>query len=109
MAYLLALETSSTLCSVALLMGAGGGGIGGGGIEKSHSSHITVLIDSLLHHDTYMLLADFDAYLKAQSLADAAFADPERWTRMSILNVARCGYFSSDRSVREYAERIWKL
>ena len=54
-----------------------------------------------------MLLADFDAYLAAQDEVDAAYRDPERWTRMSILNVARSGFFSSDRAVQEYAERIW--
>jgi starch phosphorylase len=67
------------------------------------------LMDGLLHHDPYMLFADFDAYLAAQAQVDAAWRDTEGWTRKSILNVARCGWFSSDRSVREYAERIWKL
>jgi glycogen phosphorylase len=67
------------------------------------------LADDLLHHDRFMLLADFDAYIEAQEAVDVAFADPDRWTRMSILNVARCGYFSSDRSVQDYAEKIWKL
>lgn len=67
------------------------------------------VVESLLGHDEYFLLADFDAYLDAQDEVDRAFLDQERWTRMAIRNVARCGYFSSDRSVREYAERIWKV
>jgi starch phosphorylase len=67
------------------------------------------LLDSLLHDDRFMLLADFDAYLAAQDAVDAAYRDRNAWTRSAILNVARCGFFSSDRSVKEYAERIWKL
>jgi glycogen phosphorylase len=62
-----------------------------------------------VNQDTFLTLADFDAYLDAQAEVDSAFRAKEAWTRMSILNVARCGYFSSDRSVREYAEKIWKV
>jgi glycogen phosphorylase len=67
------------------------------------------LIEDLMYHDRYMLLVDFEPYLAAQAEVDRAYRDPHRWTRSAILNVARCGYFSSDRSVQEYAERIWKL
>jgi glycogen phosphorylase len=67
------------------------------------------VVDELLHHDRYLLLADFGAYLDAQERVDAAYRDREGWTRMAIRNVARCGFFSSDRSVKDYAERIWRL
>jgi starch phosphorylase len=67
------------------------------------------LIDSLLQRDPYLVLADFASYVNCQSEVGLAFRDPERWDRMSILNVARVGRFSSDRAIREYAERIWNV
>lgn len=67
------------------------------------------LVEDLLHHDRFMLLADFESYLEAQAEVDRVYRDQERWTRMSIINVARCGYFSGDRAVREYARKVWKL
>jgi starch phosphorylase len=54
-----------------------------------------------------MLLADFRAYVDCQERVSQAYADQERWTKMSILNVARIGYFSSDRTIREYCRDIW--
>jgi starch phosphorylase len=67
------------------------------------------LVDSLLYDDQYMLLADYQSYIDCQDDVDRAFRDEERWTAMSILNVARMGKFSSDRSIREYAEKIWRV
>ena len=67
------------------------------------------LVANLLHHDHYLLLADFDSYMNAQMAVDQAYADREDWSRMSILNTARSGKFSSDRSIREYCEDIWKV
>jgi starch phosphorylase len=65
------------------------------------------MLEHLLERDTYLLLADYRAYVEAQVAADEAFRDAERWAKMSILNVARAGKFSSDRAIREYCERIW--
>jgi starch phosphorylase len=65
------------------------------------------LLDHLLNHDTYLVLADYRAYVDAQGEADRVFRDSARWARMSILNVARAGKFSSDRSIREYCDTIW--
>jgi starch phosphorylase len=67
------------------------------------------LVDSLLYHDDYLLLADYQSYVDCQDKVSDAYRDQEAWTRMSILNVARMGKFSSDRSMREYADEIWNV
>jgi starch phosphorylase len=67
------------------------------------------LLDNLLHHDRYLVLADYSAYAECQRSVDAVYRDTERWTRMSILNCAYSGRFSSDRSIREYCQHIWQV
>jgi starch phosphorylase len=66
------------------------------------------LIDSLLTRDEYLLLADYPAYIECQDRVSEAYRDLDRWSHMSILNTARIGKFSSDRSIREYCQEIWK-
>src|SRR5271165_3150088 len=65
------------------------------------------IVDSLLGSDEYLLLADYQSYIDCQQQVSQAYLDQEHWTRMSILNTARMGKFSSDRSIREYARNIW--
>jgi starch phosphorylase len=65
------------------------------------------LIDGLINQDPYLLLADFQSYIDCQAKVSLAYGDTERWTRMSILNTARSGKFSSDRTIREYCAEIW--
>ena len=59
--------------------------------------------------DHYLLLADYASYIAGQERVDALYRDPEEWTRRAVLNVANMGKFSSDRTIKEYAERIWNV
>jgi len=81
--------------------------IASGGFSGGNRDLFRPIVDSLLNWDTYLVLVDFQAYLECQYKVDRAFRDQEQWTRMSILNVARMGKFSSDRSIREYCDKIW--
>lgn len=67
------------------------------------------IIDSLINTDNFMLFADFDAYIRCQSVVSQNFLNPEDWTHKSILNVASTGKFSSDRAIAEYAKDIWNV
>ena len=83
--------------------------ISAGHFSEGDPHRFQPIIDSLLHHDEYLLLADYQPYIEIQDEAAQVYQDPERWTRMSILNAARCGFFSSDRSMRQYCDDIWKV
>ena len=65
-------------------------------------------VASLVERDRFMALADFRAYIDAQERVDAAWKDQDAWVRSAILNVARSGFFSSDRSIGDYLDRIWR-
>ena len=67
------------------------------------------MVDKLLDSDPYFVLADFLDYLECQEEVAEVFRDRPRWNKMSILNAARVGKFSSDRSISEYCEDIWKV
>jgi starch phosphorylase len=82
--------------------------IGGGELAPAQPDLFMPIYRSLLDQgDGYMLLADFDSYLACQQRVADAYRDPDGWTRKSILNVARMGRFSSDRTIKEYAEEVW--
>ncbi len=84
--------------------------IGGGAFSPEEPGRYRGLVDSLLWGgDHYLLLADFASYLEAQKRVDAHFTDPDAWARTAVLNVAGMGFFSSDRTIAEYARRIWHV
>jgi starch phosphorylase len=81
--------------------------IAAGVFSKGDRNLFMPLLDSLLNHDEYLVLADYQSYIDCQDRVSRAFRDQRQWTAMSILNTARMGTFSSDRSIREYCARIW--
>lgn len=83
--------------------------IGSGFFSHGDANRFRPLVDALFNSDPYLLFADYQSYVECQDKVGQAYQDPEHWARMSILNTARMGYFSSDRSIRDYAENIWKV
>ena len=81
--------------------------IASGTFSGGNAREFEPIVSNLLHEDRFLVLADYQAYLDAQARVDSAYANPEAWTRSAILNVARSGFFSSDRSIRDYLDRIW--
>ena len=67
------------------------------------------LLNSLTGSDPFFVMADFEDYLKTQEIVSKAWNDKQKWNKMALLNTARSGYFSSDRSIREYCDSIWKV
>jgi starch phosphorylase len=83
--------------------------ISSGHFSKGDQGLFKPLVDLMLTRDEYLVFADYPSYIDCQGKVNKAFQDQKVWNRMSILNVARSGKFSSDRSIREYAEKIWKV
>lgn len=67
------------------------------------------IVDMLLHHDRFLTLADYSAYVTAQDLVSNTYTDRAKWARMAIMNIASAGKFSSDRTISEYAREIWGM
>jgi starch phosphorylase len=82
--------------------------LAGGEFSHGDRNLFQPLVNSLLTNDDYMLLADYQSYIDCQDTVSLAYTNQKEWTRMSILNVARIGKFSSDRSIRDYCADIWK-
>jgi starch phosphorylase len=79
-----------------------GGVLLGSATDAGHA-----VVSHLMDHDPFLVFADYRSYVDAQDRVSAAYLDPEQWNRMAILNVARTGFFSSDRSMQDYLDRIW--
>ncbi|HEY6180293.1 MAG TPA: glycogen/starch/alpha-glucan phosphorylase, partial [Kofleriaceae bacterium] len=83
--------------------------IAGGEFSPGERTLFAPLVDNLLHHDPFFVLADFRAYTDCQRSVEDRWRTPAAWLRSSILNTARGGRFSSDRAIREYARTIWNV
>ena len=81
--------------------------IRGGVFSPDDPARYVGLVDSLVSYDRFLLCADFDAYWEAQRRVDELWHEPNRWWRSAVLNTARMGWFSSDRTIGEYAREIW--
>jgi len=83
--------------------------IGSGELSRGDTEVFRPIVENLIHSDPFLVLADYADYVACQDKVSAAWKDQERWSRMSILNTARSGKFSSDRAIGEYCEGIWNV
>jgi starch phosphorylase len=83
--------------------------IASGALSYGDAERFRPIVENLLTDDPFLVLADYRAYIDAQERVTALWRDPRAWTRKSILNAVRMGKFSSDRSIRDYCERVWKI
>ena len=80
-----------------------------GNLEEFRDIYNSLLDANNGRPDMYFILADFHSYAEAQKRVEEAYKDSAKWAKMALLNVAKCGKFSSDRTIEEYAKEIWKL
>ncbi len=83
--------------------------IASGAFSAGNRDLFKPIIDALLNHDDYLVLADYGPYVECSETAARAYQDAEAWARMSILNTARCGFFSSDRTIQDYCRDVWNV
>jgi starch phosphorylase len=83
------------------------GAIASGKFSDGNRETFAPIVDSLLHEDRFLALADYQSYVDAQDRVDLAYRNQPAWNRSAVLNVARSGFFSSDRSIQDYLDRIW--
>jgi len=83
--------------------------IGSGVLAGGDQNLFRPLLDRLLHEDPFLVLADYQAYVDCQQQVSALWSDQRAWTRKAILNVARMGKFSSDRSIPDYCDHVWRV
>jgi starch phosphorylase len=83
--------------------------IASGALARGDRELFRPLVENLLDHDPFLLLADYQSYIDAQERVSALWRNSKAWTRASIVNTARMGKFSSDRSIRDYCERVWEI
>ena len=83
--------------------------IASGTLSRGDVELFRSIVENLLDHDPFLVLADYQSYIETQERVSALWHDPQAWTRASILNTARMGKFSSDRSIRDYCKRVWNI
>jgi starch phosphorylase len=83
--------------------------IASGALAAGDTNLFRPLVDNLLWNDPFLVLADYSSYIECQDRVSMLWRDEQEWTRKSILNVARMGKFSSDRSIRDYCDQVWKV
>jgi starch phosphorylase len=96
-----------TAVAASPILGAAVDAIASGRFSPDEPARFHPLLDAILGHDEFFVAADFEAYWAAQRAIDEQWKDPAWWWRTAVLNTARMGWFSSDRTIREYADEIW--